>query len=211
MSTMNKPESQVSARRGRPLSFDRDAALGRAMRLFWAHGYEATSIADLTAAMGITPPSLYAAYGDKKRLFLAAVDLYRAGTGAGAVASDQMIDAAPTAADAARQMLDGSAVHFTGTDTPPGCLLATGAISCSAAADDVQTAVASIRLGVEARLRDKILADIASGIIPQDIDAEILAAYIMAMIQGMSTLARDGASRQKLQTLASAVMRGWPA
>ena len=203
-------DHQQSVKRGRPLSFDRDAALGRAMLLFWAHGYEATSIADLTTAMGITPPSLYAAFGDKKRLFLAAVDLYRAGNGAGSVASDQMIDAAPNAADAARQMLDGSAVHFTGKNTPPGCLLATGAISCSAAAADVQTAIAAIRLGVEARLREKILADIASGLIPQDTDAEILAAYIMAMIQGMSTLARDGASRQKLQTLANAIMLGWP-
>ena len=196
---------------GRPLSFDRDVALDQAMRLFWAHGYEATSISDLTSAMGITPPSLYAAYGDKKRLFLAAVDRYRAGTGAGSVASDQMMESAPTAADAARQMLDGSALHFTGTDTPPGCLLATGAISCSAAAADVQMALATIRLGIETRLREKILADMASGAITQDIDADILAAYIMAVIQGMSTLARDGAPRQKLQSLATAVMRGWPA
>jgi AcrR family transcriptional regulator len=208
---MKNLNTQTSPKLGRPLSFDRDAALGQAMHLFWAHGYEATSVADLTAAMGITPPSLYAAYGDKKRLFLAAVDLYRAGTGAGSVASDQMIDAAPTAADAARQMLDGSALHFTGSGTPPGCLLATGAISCSAAAADVQAALAAIRMGIEMRLRQKIIADMASGVIQQDIDADILAAYIMAVIQGMSTLARDGASRPKLQSLATAVMRGWPA
>lgn len=204
-----------SPKLGRPLSFDRDAALDRAMHLFWAHGYEATSIADLTAAMGITPPSLYAAYGDKKRLFMEAVARYRAGTGgqngAGTVASDQMIDDAPTAADAARQMLDGSALHFTGPDTPPGCLLATGAISCSTNAADVQSALAAIRHGIETRLRAKIEADISSGVIPPDTDAGILAAYIMVVIQGMSTLARDGASRQKLQSLANAVMRGWPA
>ena len=127
------------------------------------------------------------------------------------MASDQMIDAAPTAADAARRMLDGSALHFTGPDTPPGCLLATGAISCSAGAADVQAALASIRHGIEVRLRAKITADIASGIISHDVDADILAAYIVAIIQGMSTLARDGASRQKLQSLATAVMRGWPA
>ena len=208
---MKQSAPQNIAKLGRPLSFDREAALGRAMHLFWAHGYEATSIADLTAAMGITPPSLYAAYGDKKRLFLEAVALYRAGTGAGSVASDQMIDDAATAADAARQMLDGSALHFTGPDTPSGCLLATGAISCSAAAADVQAALAGIRQGIEAHLRDKITADMASGEISQDIDADILAAYIMAVIQGMSTLARDGAPRQKLQSLATAVMRGWPA
>lgn len=204
-------EKTKNPKLGRPLSFDRDAALDRAMHLFWAHGYEATSIADLTAAMGITPPSLYAAYGDKKRLFLAAVDHYRAGTGAGSIATDQLIDAAPTAADAARQMLDGSALHFTGQDTPRGCLLATGAISCSAGAADVQSALASIRHGIEARLRAKIGADMASGVIANDVDAEVLAAYVMAIIQGMSTLARDGAPREKLQALATAVMRGWPA
>ncbi len=193
---------------GRPLSFDKDAALERAMHLFWAHGYEATSISDLTRAMGVTPPSLYAAFGDKKRLFFEAVNLYRAG--AGSVASDLMIDTAATAADAARQMLDGSALHFTGPDTPPGCLLATGAISCSAGAADVQSALAAIRHAIETRLRDKILGDIELGIIPQEVDADILAAYIMVIIQGMSTLARDGAPRKKLQSLAIAVMLGWP-
>lgn len=200
-----------SKKPGRPLSFDRDDALDRAMRLFWAHGYEATSIADLTTAMGITPPSLYAAYGDKKRLFMEAVDRYRAGTQAGLAASDQMIEAAPSAAEAARAMLEGSAMHFTGPDTPAGCLLATGAISCSANAADVQAALAAIRHGIEARLRDKILVDMQSGIIPQDTDADLLSAYVMVVIQGMSTLARDGASRQKLLTLAAAVMLGWPA
>ena len=66
-------------RAGRPLSFDRDAALNQAMLLFWRHGYESTAVSDLTAAMGVTPPSLYAAFGDKKRLFLEAVALYLSG------------------------------------------------------------------------------------------------------------------------------------
>jgi AcrR family transcriptional regulator len=208
VNTMQSLSGKDNRKLGRPLSFDRDEALKQAMYLFWAHGYEATSIADLTAGMGITPPSLYAAFGDKKRLFLEAVKLYRGG--AGFVASDQMIDGAPDAAEAARQMLEGSALHFTGPDTPPGCLLATGVISCSAAAADVQAALANIRIGIEARLRGKIAADMALGIIGEDVDADILAAYIMAIIQGMSTLARDGASRQKLQSLGAAVMRGWP-
>ena len=197
-----KPLSKI----GRPLSFDRNAALYRAMHLFWAHGYEATSVADLTATMGITAPSLYAAYGDKKRLFLEAVDLYCATP----TSASQIIADAATAADAAHQMLHGAALHFTGDDTPRGCLLAHGAISCSAAAQDVRTALADIRRGIEALLSDKISKDIAVGTLSDDTDADLLAAYVMTMIQGMASLARDGASRDKLQSLAGAMMHSWP-
>jgi AcrR family transcriptional regulator len=118
---------------GRPLSFDRDAALHAAMLLFWRHGYEATSLADLTAAMGVTPPSIYTVFGDKKGLFRAAVARYMSGP----VTSAGIIADAASARDAAAGLLEAAAVGFTGADTPAGCLLATGAISCSAAAADV--------------------------------------------------------------------------
>ena len=78
---MNRRISPVKLR-GRPREFDRDEVLERAMNLFWSRGCEATSGSDLTQAMGITPPSLYGTFGDKKRLFLEAVDRYRAGPGA---------------------------------------------------------------------------------------------------------------------------------
>lgn len=184
---------------GRPLSFDRDAALHAAMLLFWRHGYEATSLADLTAAMGITPPSLYAAYGDKKRLFLAAVDLYANGP----QNARQMVAEAPTARDAAQRLLLGAAVVYTGTDTPPGCLLATGAISCSASARDVQQALTDVRLDITQALAQRIaLEGIAQ--------AQTLAALVMAVIQGMSTLARDGGSRDDLLAVADMAMAAWP-
>lgn len=203
---MMKSDAQQNAKLGRPLSFDRKAALEKAMHVFWAHGYEATSLADLTSAMGITPPSIYAAYGNKKRLFLEAVDLYCGQS----MSAERVIAQAATAADAARQMLEGSAVHFTGQNTPPGCLLATGAISCSAAAADVQATLTNIRKQTERHLLAKITADITTGRLPADIDADLLASYVVAMIQGMSTLARDGATRAKLLALAGAMMRGWP-
>ena len=203
---MINTKSQPATKIGRPLSFDRDAALMRAMHLFWAHGYEATSVADLTVTMGITAPSLYAAYGDKKRLFLEAVDLYCATP----VSAAQIIADAATAGDAADQMLHGAAVHFTGDDTPHGCLLAHGAISCSAAAQDVRTALADIRRGTEALLSEKVSKDIVAGTLSDDTDADLLAAYVMTMIQGMASLARDGASRDKLQSLAGAMMHSWP-
>jgi AcrR family transcriptional regulator len=194
-----------SRKPGRPLGFDRAAALRQAMLLFWRHGYEATSVNDLTTAMGITPPSLYTAFGDKKQLFLEAVRLYLSGP----VTSESIIARAPTAREAAAGLLQAAAVGFTGDSTPAGCLLASSAISCSSAARDVQEALAGIRLSVEKRLRTKIIRDPAMTKGRKD-GAEALAGYIMAVIQGMSTLARDGATREKLTSIASAAMLAWP-
>jgi AcrR family transcriptional regulator len=193
-------------RRGRPLSFDRAVVLERAMMLFWRHGYESTSIGDLTEAMCINTPSLYAAFGDKKRLFLEAVDRYISGP----VTFQQIIRSATTARDAARKLLFGAAVGFTGSNTPAGCLLASAAISCSPAARDVQLFIGRIRLQFEAELRAKIQFDIKSAKLPPSTAAGPLAAFSIAVIQGMSTLARDGAKRSKLITVAKSAMAAWP-
>ena len=193
-------------RTGRPLSFNRDAALDAAMRLFWEHGYETTSIAELTHRMGITPPSLYAAFGDKRRLFREAVHRYLGGVAAVA----QAIEAAPTARDATRDLLTAAAIGDTGEDTPPGCLLASSIVSGSAAAADVREELAAIRREIEAALRSRIEQDVASGRLPPDTDAEMLAGHAFAVVQGMSTLAKDGANRHKLLRIVGAAMAGWP-
>ena len=203
---MEKSEGVVNRKAGRPLGFDRDAALREAMLLFWRHGYEATSVGELTKAMGITPPSLYTAFGDKKQLFLEAVQLYTSG----AVTSESIMNEAPTAREAAVGLLRASAIGFTGESTPAGCLLASSAISCSNAAADVQKALRDIRLNTEHRLRTKIVQDRSMRQLKPKIDAEALAGHIMAVIQGMSTLARDGAPREKLLSVASTAMLAWP-
>jgi AcrR family transcriptional regulator len=176
------------------------------MLLFWRHGYEATSLSQLTAQMGIVPPSLYAAFGDKQGLFLEAVKHYLSGP----VTSDQLIDQAPTAREAAWALMEGAAIGYTGSDTPPGCLLASSAISCSAAADDVREALAAIRRGIEARLRRKIARAIKTAELPVSADAKSLAGLTMTVIQGMSTMARDGASRVHLMRVARQAMLAWP-
>ncbi|MDA8870773.1 TetR/AcrR family transcriptional regulator [Rhizobiaceae bacterium] len=202
-----KTDSQpMKARRGRPLSFDRDAALEQAMLTFWRHGYETSSIADLTTAMGITAPSLYTAFGDKRRLFLEAVELYRGGP----EAAPDMIASASDAHDAARALLEGAVERFTGRKTPKGCLMATATSSCSAASADVQASLAAIRIDTEARLRARIDQDVNSGVLPSGSDPSILAASTMCTIQGLSTLARDGASRTKLNAIADATLAAWP-
>ncbi|WP_254914349.1 TetR/AcrR family transcriptional regulator [Sphingobium sp. Z007] len=191
---------------GRPLSFDRDAALEQAMLTFWRHGYETTSITDLTTAMGVTAPSLYSAFGDKKRLFLEAARLY-AGDPA---AMERTIQGAPSAYDAAHAMLTRAAVAYTGDATPKGCLLASATASGSTAACDVQDAVAAIRRSIAACLEARIRRDVADQTLPAATDAAALAGLIMAVAQGMSVLARDGASRAALLGIVAAALAAWP-
>lgn len=203
---MEMPDHKAKIRMGRPLSFDRDAALDAAMHLFWRHGFEGTSIAALTEAMGITPPSLYAAFGDKRRLFLEAVDRYLGG----ASAVTQSIEGATTARSAARDLLTAAAIGDTGKDTPPGCLLASSIVSCSAGSADVREALAVIRRGIEAALRSRIERDVDEGVLPADTDAEMLAGHMFAVVQGMSTLAKDGAGRDRLLRIVDGAMTSWP-
>ncbi len=200
-------DTQVGSRRiGRPPSFDRSVALEQAMLLFWRHGYEATSLSDLTRALGVTAPSIYSAFGNKKALFLEAVSLYLSG---GSLPT-AIIDAAPSARDAAQVLMEGAAIAYTGEETPPGCMLATSAISVSAEAADVQAHLSAIRNGVEAHLRARIQEEVADGTLPPHTDAEILAAHTTAIIQGLSTLARDGAPREKLLRVTRSAMAVWP-
>ncbi len=205
---MDQPEHRPppSRKTGRPLSFDRDAALEQAMLTFWRHGYETTSIVDLTTAMGVTAPSLYTAFGDKKRLFLEAARRYAGDPEAMA----QAIDAAPTAHDAARAMLTAAATAYTGETTPKGCLLASAAASGSAASTDVQGVIADFRRSIDGRLRARIDRDIEAGLLPPDTNPAALAGLVMAVTQGMSVLARDGAPRASLLAIADVALQGWP-
>lgn len=195
-----------AAKRGRPLSFDRENALHQAMLLFWRHGYETTSLSNLTAVMGVMPPSLYTAFGDKKQLFREAVRRYLSGPSAPL----RIIEEAGTAREAALKLLTSAAIGFTGAETPPGCLLASAAISCSVEAADIQCELAAIRREIEAHLKARIFQEIERGEVAAGTDPETLAGFIMAVIQGMSTLARDGATREKLMRMAEYTMSCWP-
>lgn len=200
--------AELGSRRktGRPLSFDRARALEQAMLTFWRYGYETTSIVDLTTAMGISAPSLYAAFGDKQRLFLEAMHLYAGDPRAMA----QAIDAAPTAYVAARDLLTASAAAFTGETTPRGCLITSATASGSTASADVQRAAAQIRSDTKARLCERIERDIDTGVLPRSTDAAGLSGLIMAVMLGLSGLARDGADRTALMAIVAATMLAWP-
>ena len=197
----------VVRRPGRPLSFDRDKALHAAMLLFWRTGYETTSIAELTQAMGITAPSLYTAFHDKESLFLECLERYVTPS----EYKDSTFMSEPASArEAAQALLQFSARWFTQPDAPAGCLVASAASSGSAASKRVRTALEKVRRGTQKALQKRVEQDIRTGNLPKATNARALASMIMAIVQGMSTLARDGASRTSLLELVTAAMAAWP-
>lgn len=197
----------VANRRGRPRSFDRDAVLEAAARLFWEHGYQATSIADLTNAMGIAPPSLYAAFGDKKTLFAEVVDAYGRRHGAFAW---RALDEEPTARAGVRRMLREAAEVYTDPMQPRGCLIISAATNCTRQSADIADMLRDRRNANVAAIEQRIAADVDAGALPADTDPRALAVFTAAVVQGMSQQARDGATRDELHAVADAAMRAWP-
>ena len=192
--------------KGRPRGFDRDQALEAALMEFWRHGYEATSIAALTKAMGINPPSLYAAFGDKSKLFSAAVQRYVETHGDyGTRALREQ-----SARAVVETMLRLAATEYTEADHPPGCLVIDGATNTTEASQDVAEELRGYREGTKQALAERISADIEAGLLPPKTDAAALATFYAAVIQGMSTQARDGAGEADLQRVADVALAAWP-
>ncbi|MEQ8287135.1 TetR/AcrR family transcriptional regulator [Thalassospira sp.] len=202
---MKRPQTP-RGKTGRPLSFDRDAALEKAMLAFWETGYQTTSISDLTAAMGITAPSIYTAFGDKKHLFLEAMRRYAGDP----TALEKAFALAPSAKAAVAKMIEDAATLFTGDATPKGCLLASAAATGSKDAADVREAAAQERRAIHAIIVRRIERDIEAGVLPPETMPIVLADLALAVTQGMSVLARDGADRDALRAVARASMTGWP-
>jgi AcrR family transcriptional regulator len=193
--------------RGRPRSFDRAEARARALALFWERGYEGTSIADLTAAMGITPPSLYAAFGSKEALYHEALDLYRSQPGG---FTPEMMAEEPTAYAAIARYLRESATFFADARHPPGCMISTAVLSCAPEHRDVAETVAGLRSASIDAMAERIAAGIVAGELPADTDPHALACFYGAIVQGMSVQARDGADRATLLEIANRALAAWP-
>ncbi|MFD1150510.1 TetR/AcrR family transcriptional regulator [Saccharothrix hoggarensis] len=181
---------------GRRRGFDRDEVLDRITRAFWRDGYQATSVADLTEATGVNPPSLYAAFGDKQALFAEVVTRYQATYGA---FTTRALDEEPTARQAVERILTEAAVEYTNPDRPKGCLILS--------APDLRHLRDQARQAVEAKIRH----DVATGALPAGTDARRLALFVAATVQGMSSLARDGATRAELHDVARTALSAWPA
>ena len=207
MFVMKQLQPPAAKRLGRPLSFDRDKALDAALLQFWQTGYETTSVTDLTHAMGITAPSLYTAFGDKESLFLECLKKY---ANPGPKTTPELIAEARSARQAAQQLLELSARWFTQHDAPAGCLVASAASSGSVTSERVRAALKKIRDANREALQKRAERDIRKGYLPRTANAQALAALTMAIVQGMSTLARDGAGQKTLLAVARTAMSAWP-
>ena len=188
---------------GRPREFDAEVALDQAMEVFWRHGYEGATIAQLTEAMGINPPSLYACFGNKEGLLKAALDRY---TKLRNVWMDGVV-AAPTARDVAERMLMGIAEKQTDPANPPGCLLVQGGIACGTGSENVPFELAARRAQNEDQLRDRFVRAKAEGDLKPNSDPAALARYVSAVSVGMGVMASSGADREALRQVASVAVQ----
>ncbi|MFK4508220.1 TetR/AcrR family transcriptional regulator [Bradyrhizobium daqingense] len=188
---------------GRPREFDAETALDQAMEVFWRHGYEGATIAQLTEAMGINPPSLYACFGNKEGLLKAALDRYTKLRG---VWMDEVV-AAPTARAVAERMLMGIADKQTDPANPPGCLLVQGGIACGSGSENVPFELAARRAQNEDQLRDRFIRAKAEGDLKPNSDPAALARYVSAVAVGMGVMASSGADREALRQVASVAVQ----
>ena len=192
---------------GRPRSFDRQAALCAALRVFRERGYEGTSMADLQKALGgLSPPSIYAAFGSKEALFKEAVSLYTSGTRA-RIARE--LEDAPDTKAAVEALLRAAVLGTTEPDEPRGCLLVQGALACSPSSGRVQQYLRAQRLEGHRTLLRRLKAGVAAGDVPARTDIAALASFYTTVIHGISIQARDGASRASLMAAVDGAMAAW--
>jgi AcrR family transcriptional regulator len=201
MSSVARPKSG-----GRPREFDREVALERALNVFWAQGFEGTSLSDLTEAMGINRPSLYAAFGNKEALFREALDRYSdVYLGFVRAALEE-----PRARAAIASVLRGYAASVTNPRTPPGCLTVQGALAGGPGAASIRAELAARRAAGEEMLTARLQRARKEGDLAPGADPHDLARYVNAVAQGLAVQAAGGASRKQLDRVVDIALRAWP-
>lgn len=193
--------------RGRPRAFDRDAALWKAMMLFWERGYEGTSVADLTETLGIAPASLYGTFGSKEALYQEALKVYASRPG---VSFAELVANAANAFAATRRVLRARAIAFADRSTPLGCMVSATGIGCAPENRGVAALPAERRRkGLDA-LIGLFQEAIQSGELPPETDTTALARFYLGVIQGMAVQAHDGATEPELLAVVETAMTAWP-
>ncbi len=192
--------------KGRPREFDIDEALASALQVFWSKGYDGTSLTDLTEAMGITRPSLYAAFGNKEALFRKALDLYEREKLA--YVSEAL--EAPTSRQVAERLLRGALEMQTSECEPRGCLRVISSMTCGSEAESVRADLIARRASSHGAICERMQRAQAEGDLPPDMDADGLCNYLLAILQGMSVQAGSGASKEQLEALVGTSLAMWP-
>jgi AcrR family transcriptional regulator len=189
---------------GRPRAFSKDDVLDRALEVFWRKGYEGAALSDLTAAMGINRPSLYAAFGDKQSLFRAVLQRYVEGPGSfvGRALAEPSVQAAVA------RLLREAADELTAPGRPPGCLAIHGALACSDAGAAAQADLAAQRRASEAAIRARLERARDEGDLAPEVDPVALATFIATVFQGMAVQAASGSSRDTLRGVAEMALAG---
>jgi AcrR family transcriptional regulator len=203
---MSVKQKQTTRSLGRPRSFETGKALDAAMKVFWRKGYEGASLSDLTRAMGINRPSLYAAFGDKESLFRKALDRYDNGP-AGYVreALNQ-----PTARAAVERLMEGAAELTTASSNPRGCLFVQGALACGDGAKTIRDDLILRRDAGEKAVRQRLKRAQAEGDLPGYANPADLARFVVTMIHGIAVQAASGAARGQLRRVIRTALRAWP-
>ena len=193
----------MSPRSNRPIGFDREAALEAAMLLFWQRGYEGTSMADLTHAMGLNPSSIYAAFGDKHTLFQLVVKRYMELRAQYAVRALEE----PTLERFIRALFDNTVAFLTTPGHPPTCMTLAGAVGCSLDATPARDLMTAIRKQNQVALRKRLLKARKSGELPKGINVDDYTRYLSSIIAGLSIQAANGSTKAELKRTAQMALR----
>lgn len=192
--------------RGRPREFDPDKALASALRVFWQHGYEGASMAELTEAMGITKPSLYACFGNKEALFKKTLDLYEREKLSYVKAALE----APSAREVAKRLLQGALGTHCGSTDPHGCFGVISTVACTTEAPSLREHVIARRASSDAAVVERFERARDDGDLPQEIDPAALAQCLTTVLQGLAVKAQGGAGRDDLQKVVDTFLAMWP-
>jgi AcrR family transcriptional regulator len=203
MEVMSKNMKAGNGKTGRPISFDKDAALEAAMLLFWERGYEGTSIADLTQAMGLNPSSIYAAFGDKHALFSLAVKRYMEIRAQYATKALE----APTLKSVIRALFDNTIAFLTTPGHPPTCMTLAGSVGCSVDAKPARDLMTEIRKQNQVALRKRLLKARKSGELPKDVNVDDYTRYLSSILAGLSIQSANGSTKAQLKRTSQMALR----
>lgn len=200
-------EKSVNPHPGRPRSFDRGVALQAALDVFWRHGFEQTTMAQLTAAMGIASPSIYCAFGNKSSLFLEALKYYQQ------THWDPVYDKFrenPDIYSATRELFEDTARCLLAPNAPSGCLIVMGAMNLPEGELELRQAISDRRGELGQMFRQKLKEAISNGQIPPESDIPAISGALQNFLEGLSIQARGDICLSELLSISALGIRLLP-